>query len=43
MWCHRHIVAQWLEDRLGIAVHEVGHPNLDRFAGEIEPCLTLER
>jgi hypothetical protein len=31
-WCHRHVAAQWLEDRLGIAVEEVGHPKLDRFA-----------
>jgi hypothetical protein len=31
-WCHRHIVAQWLEDRLGTKVCEVGHPDLDRFA-----------
>jgi hypothetical protein len=31
-WCHRHLAAQWLEDRLGIEVHEVGFPNLDRFA-----------
>jgi hypothetical protein len=31
-WCHRHLVAQWLEDRLGVEVHEVGYPNLDRFA-----------
>ena len=31
-WCHRHIAAQWLEDRLGIEVQEVGFPNLDRFA-----------
>jgi hypothetical protein len=31
-WCHRHLAAQWLEDRLGIAVEEYGHPNLDRFA-----------
>lgn len=31
-WCHRHIVAQWLEDRLGIEVQEVGYPSLDRFA-----------
>jgi hypothetical protein len=31
-WCHRHLAAQWLEDRLDIQVHEVGHPNLDRFA-----------
>ena len=31
-WCHRHLVAQWLEDSLGIEVLEVGHPNLDRFA-----------
>lgn len=23
-WCHRHIVAQWLEDTLGIEVPEVG-------------------
>jgi hypothetical protein len=30
-WCHRHIVAQWLEDHLGIEVPEVDHPNLDRF------------
>ena len=31
-WCHRHLAAQWLEDRLGIEVREVGHPGLDRFA-----------
>jgi hypothetical protein len=31
-WCHRHLAAQWLEDRLGITVEEVGHPKLDRFA-----------
>jgi hypothetical protein len=31
-WCHRHIVATWLEDTLGIAVPEVAHPSLDRFA-----------
>lgn len=31
-FCHRHLVAQWLEDCLGIQVEEVGHPNLDRFA-----------
>jgi hypothetical protein len=31
-WCHRHLAAQWLEDRLGINVEEIGHPNLDRFA-----------
>jgi hypothetical protein len=31
-WCHRHLVAQWLEDRLGIEVPEVGFPTLDRFA-----------
>jgi hypothetical protein len=32
VWCHRHLAAQWLEDRLDIKVPEVGHPNLDRFA-----------
>jgi hypothetical protein len=31
-WCHRHLAARWLEDRLGIEVREVGYPNLDRFA-----------
>jgi hypothetical protein len=31
LWCHRHLAAQWLEDRLGITVEEVGHPKLDRF------------
>jgi hypothetical protein len=31
-FCHRHLVAQWLEDRLEIEVTEVGHPKLDRFA-----------
>jgi hypothetical protein len=31
-WCHRHLVAQWLEDRLGVEVPEVDHPKLDRFA-----------
>jgi hypothetical protein len=32
VWCHRHLAAQWLEDRLGVEVQEVGFPNLDRFA-----------
>jgi hypothetical protein len=30
-WCHRHIVAAWLEDRLGIVVEECGFPLLDRW------------
>jgi hypothetical protein len=30
-WCHRHLVAAWLEDKLGIEVPEVGWPDLDRF------------
>jgi hypothetical protein len=30
-WCHRHIVAQWLENYLGITVPEVDHPLLDRW------------
>lgn len=25
-WCHRHIVAAWLRDRLGLVVEEVGAP-----------------
>jgi len=32
LWCHRHLAAQWLEDRLGIKIEEYGHPDLDRFA-----------
>jgi hypothetical protein len=32
VWCHRHLAGQWLEDRLGIEVQEVGFPSLDRFA-----------
>jgi hypothetical protein len=31
-WCHRHLVAAWLERELGIEVVEVGHARLDRFA-----------
>jgi len=31
-WCHRHLAAQWLEDKLGITVEEFGRPDLDRFA-----------
>jgi hypothetical protein len=31
-WCHRHLAAKWLEDKLGITIEEVGHPELDRFA-----------
>jgi hypothetical protein len=30
-WCHRHLVARWLERELGITVEEVGWPKLDRF------------
>lgn len=25
-WCHRHIAARWLEDRLGVQIEEVGAP-----------------
>src|SRR5262249_11391009 len=32
VWCHRHLAAQWLEDRLGIEVREVGFRKLNRFA-----------
>jgi hypothetical protein len=32
VFCHRHLVAKWLEHRLGIEVPEVGFPKLDRFA-----------
>jgi hypothetical protein len=31
-WCHRHLVAQWLEQSLKIDVQELDHPELDRFA-----------
>lgn len=31
-FCHRHLVAQWLEDKLELTVEEVGFPKLDRFA-----------
>lgn len=31
-WCHRHLVAKWLEDTLDIVIVEVGWPGLDRFA-----------
>lgn len=30
-WCHRHLIAQWLEDRLGFEVEELGYPGLDRY------------
>jgi hypothetical protein len=32
VWCHRHLAAQWLEDRLQIKIEEVGFADLDRFA-----------
>lgn len=31
-FCHRHLVAQWLEDTLGVEVEEFGFPGLNRFA-----------
>ena len=33
-WCHRHLVAKWLEDHLFITVPELGHEErrIDRFA-----------
>ena len=31
-FCHRHLVARWLEDRSAIKVREFGYPQLDRFA-----------
>jgi hypothetical protein len=30
-YCHRHLVAKWLEDTIGMKVEEVGHPDLPRF------------
>jgi len=31
-YCHRHLAAEWLEERLGITVQELDCPLLDRFA-----------
>jgi hypothetical protein len=31
-YCHRHLVAEWLEDTLEITLQELYHPRLDRFA-----------
>jgi hypothetical protein len=31
-WCHRHIVAQWLNDTLDLEVEELKHPDLDWWA-----------
>jgi hypothetical protein len=31
-FCHRHVVAEWLEQTLGITVLELHYPRLDRFA-----------
>lgn len=31
LFCHRHLVAQWLEDSLSIEVKEYDFPDLDRF------------
>ncbi len=28
-WCHRHIVARWLQDHAGVAVEEYGYPGLE--------------
>lgn len=41
LFCHRHMVAQWLEDKLGIVVKEHGHPELDRFAHFKQQDLTV--
>ncbi len=30
-FCHRHMVAAWLEAHTGLKVEEVGHPDLRRF------------
>ncbi len=30
-WCHRHMVAKWFEDRLGIEVEELGYRRMTRF------------
>lgn len=32
LWCHRHLVAAWLERNLGLEVPELDFPGLDRFA-----------
>jgi len=32
VYCHRHLVAEWLEHQCGIQVPELDHPELDRFA-----------
>lgn len=31
VWCHRHLVAQWLEDKTGVKIPELDHPDLRRF------------
>jgi hypothetical protein len=36
-WCHRHLVARWFEREVGIAVDEIGWPNLDRFRFLADP------
>ena len=45
-YCHRHLAAEWLEERLGVTVQELEHPLLDRFAYfrmlGIEPQLALD-
>ncbi len=41
-WCHRHLVAQWLEQRLGITVEELEWPQLDRFRFLRDPQPWLE-
>ena len=32
VWCHRNIVAQWLHDRLGLQVEEVGYSGFDPWS-----------
>jgi Protein of unknown function, DUF488 len=36
-WCHRGLVAAWLQDQLGLDVHEVGHEQ--RGGGHMHPKL----
>lgn len=31
LWCHRHLVAEWLENTLSIEVPEYGWPRFDRW------------
>jgi len=42
-WCHRHLTAQWLEDRFGMEVHEVGFTSAAQSGASVFKMMDVSR